>query len=103
MLAFLLAFVTGVAQMLALNAVLKSALAGKLKRCVLLIAAKLALYAAVLAVTALFLRDNYIEAATGFCIGLPGAAFTFTTAAIIKNKKKRTAKGVDELEHGADN
>ena len=86
MLAFLLAFVTGVTQMLLLNAVLKGALAGRIKRSALLIVAKLVLYAAVCTVTVLFLREDYMKAALGFCVGLPGAAFAFYTC--INHKKE---------------
>ena len=81
--AFLIAFVTGVLEMLLLNAVLKNALGGNAKKTVLFILLKLVLYAACIASVMLLFKADITKAALGFAFGLP-----FAVSGIIKNKKE---------------
>ena len=86
--AFLIAFVTGVLEMLLLNAVLKNALGGNTKKTVLFILLKLVLYVACIASVMLLFKADITKAALGFAFGLPGAAIAFAVSGIIKNKKE---------------
>lgn len=86
--AFIISFATGVFEMFFLNAVLKNALGGNIKKTALYIFLKLALYAACIAVVMLFFKADITKAALGFAFGLPGAAIVFALRGIIKNKKE---------------
>ena len=86
--AFLIAFVTGVLEMLLLNADLKNALGGHANKAVLFLLLQLVLYAACIASVMLLFKADITKAALGFAFGLPGAAIAFAVSGIIKNKKE---------------
>ncbi len=92
MLSFFLAFFTGVTQSFLLNRLLKYALGGNIKKTLLFLLCKLALYGAVITLIVLFLKSDILKAATGFAVGLPGSTF----ALFLYNMKKTPEKEGDE-------
>lgn len=102
MVAGIITAVLGALEMLLLNAVLKYVLAGNIKKTVLLIIIKLALYGAAITLIMLTMKDSLIAAAIGFSVGLPGAAIVTTIISLCRNKKAAT-KGDERLGHSENN
>lgn len=99
MTAFAIAAVTGVAQAFLLSALIKNALSGNLKKTALYLFLKLLIYASAVTALVLCFKAYIINAALGYCLGLPGAALIFTAVKIIKNKER----GIREDENSRDN
>lgn len=96
---FAIAAVTGVTQAFLLNLLIKNALSGNIKKTALYLFLKLLIYAATVTALVLSVKAYIINAALGYCLGLPGAALIFTAVKIIKNKERR----IHEDENSRDN
>lgn len=98
MIAFIVALCLGAAEMLLLKKLLGFALKGDMKKTVLFVFLKLALYGAVIAVIMLLLKSQLKWAAIGFSVGLPGAAIVSTLFSL----KKETAPTGEKADKSAD-
>ena len=98
---------TGIAvsalQVVLLNELIKSALAGKIGKTAAFFGIKAALYLAVILPFALLVKEQVTMLAAGLCAGLLACAAVCAAVSIIKNKKKSREKGDDAVGHGNDN
>lgn len=99
LLSFVLMALLGCGQFFVLKFLLENVLDGNMKKTVLLLLMKLALYGAVLPVIFFVLKENILLSAAGFCVGLPGAVAVFAVKNILFSKNKKSdGKGDDKVE-----
>lgn len=104
LLSFVLMAMLGFGQFFVLKYLLKNVLDGNMKKTLVFLLLKLALYGIGLPVVFIVLKEDILLSASGFCVGLPGAVLVFAIKNILFAKNKKSdGKGDDKVEATLDN